>query len=194
MQSIDPLAIPATTFGYALRGEEGNEKITNTSQSTVIGNFNLGDGTNTIDNNVSANFITDGIMFVGPTKESFFNNKGLLRTTQMPIRTIALNGSFAQYKTGTFQANLDYKINQIDRINATGTGSLDGALDVRIHNRALVNPGFYKKAFFTAGEGLLEEDLQLVVKRSAIVDYGIEHDANNAFLTTTLISKATEIT
>ena len=101
----------------------------------------------------------------------------------MPIRTIALNGSFAQYKTGTYQANLDYKINQIDRINATGTGSLDGALDVRIHNRALVNPGFYKKAFFTAGEGLLEEDLQLVVKRSAIVDYGIEHDANNAFLT-----------
>ena len=77
VQSIDPLAIPATTFGYALRGEEGNEKITNTSQSTVIGNFNLGDGTNTIDNNVSANFITDGIMFVGPTKESFFNNKGL---------------------------------------------------------------------------------------------------------------------
>ena len=179
---VDPAPIPATTFGYALKGEEGSETIQNTAYAMIIGDVDLGSGINKFDNQENSTYVTDGEMFIGPTKESLFLNSGLLRTTQMPVRDIKLNGSFTQERTGTYQANLDYKINKIDWIKATGEGNLSGDLLVRIHNRALVDPGQYRKAFFTADLGLDKKEMALKVYPSAIVDYTIHYDQNSAYL------------
>ena len=75
----------------------------------------------------------------------------------MPVRDIKLDGSFTQDTTGIYQSNLDYKTNVIDHIHATGEGSVSGELLVRIHNRALVDPGQYRRNFFTADLGLINQ-------------------------------------
>ena len=198
IQPIDPAPIPVTTFGYALKGEEGNELVENTPNSFIIGDVHLGSGTNKFDNQVNSTYITDGEIYIGPSKESLFLNSGFLRTTQMPVRDIKLDGSFTQDTTGIYQSNLDYKTNVIDHIHATGEGSVSGELLVRIHNRALVDPGQYRRNFFTADLGLINQQsakgisasnlgpdsqpIALNVYPSAIVDYGINYGQRSVSL------------
>lgn len=112
-----------TGGAFAVSATDGDDVIYN--HGTIIGNVELGDGTNAFFNRSGGNFLSGESVSVGTgntlTNEGVLSpgGKGLTKTT-------ALNGNLVQTDTGRFVVDLDEGGAGADRIDISGTAQFDG--------------------------------------------------------------------
>jgi uncharacterized protein with beta-barrel porin domain len=136
--------------GMAVRGDSGNETIDN--HGRLSGNIDLGAGANRFDNLAGSAFLPGESVGLGGGP---LTNAGTLSPGGVNvIRTTALTGSYTQTAEGLYQADLDTRSLSADKIDATGTASLDGTLELGLSRRGLVRPGTYLVDLIAADAGV----------------------------------------
>ncbi|UGY07397.1 autotransporter domain-containing protein [Bradyrhizobium quebecense] len=188
------LATMAGINGTAVRGGVGNEAIT--SFGHMIGSIDLGTGTNSIDNkpynnnpSLMAGVFDAGavINLGGPAAGNVLTNEGLLSPGALfNVLTTNLNGNFVQTTAGScgafalptstcgyFGVDLDLKSATADRLNATGTVNVSGAVVVNIGNAGDATPGTNTLTIISAAGGETHPNLAVQAQQTAVAQYSL---------------------
>lgn len=158
MDGIDGLAISATT---------GNEVIDNTGR--VVGNVDLGSGSNAMNNAVDALFESGGTVNLGGPG-SALTSAGTLSPggAGLGLET-QLNGDFVQASSGLFAMELDFANNAMDALAATGTVAVAGDIVLDRLNTQLVRPGDFLRPVFQADNGFSNNGVSFEFAPSVVV-------------------------
>ena len=188
------LATMAGIKGTAVTGGVANEAIT--SFGHIIGSIDLGTGTNSIDNKpyntnptLSAGVFDSGVTvnLGGPAAGNLLTNEGLLSPGAfLNVMTTNENGSFLQTAPGScgglgvptstcgyFGVDLDLKSAMADRLNATGTANVSGAVVVNIGNAGDATPGSNTLTIISAAGGETHPNLVVQAQQTAVAQYSL---------------------
>lgn len=119
--------------GVAVRGNLGNETIEN--KGTILGNIELGAGTNQLINEQAGTFFTGTVVNLGtadPLNNTLTNHGTLSSGPVGGVQTTALTGNIVQTGTGEYIVDVNAAAGTADRINATGTANLAGTVVVNL--------------------------------------------------------------
>lgn len=174
--------ITTTAFvkGLALSGTSGNDTVEN--NDLITGNVKLAGGANAFNNNVdTARFNMGQTVDLGLASNRLYNNGTIELGNTGKIETVStteLGGTFEQTASANMETDFDFvagnvKVGKIDRINATGSASLDGTLDLLVVNPNAAAPGTHEVTFFTTQQDMTLQDLTLNAPVSAVAMYDI---------------------
>lgn len=109
--------------GNVILASNGNDTVT--SSSWLIGNINLGSGTNQLTNASGGTLRAGNSLNLGGGN---FTNSGTLAIFDDGPGATTVNGSFTQTATGQWQVYVDYSKNQADLLTVTGPANLSGTI------------------------------------------------------------------
>jgi hypothetical protein len=162
------LTTVAGVAGYAIRGEGGNEVVTNFG--TVVGSIDLAAGNNRFDNEVDASLMSGSVVMLGDG--NLLHNKGVLSPGgDGVVQTTAVTGRLLQADSGVYRVDLDFAGDVPDRIVVTGDADLAGQVAVSTLDTASIVPGDRDVTILTAAGGVTDSGLSLSVADSAVVGY-----------------------
>ncbi len=166
--------------GLAVSGTSGNDTIEN--NELIIGSLKLAGGTNRFNNNLETSLFNMGTTVdLGLASNQLYNNGTIRLADTGKIETVSttdLSGTFVQTVSANMEADFDFVsgdtiVGKIDRINATGSASLDGTLDLFVVNPNAAAPGTHEVTFFTTQQDMTLQDLTLNAPVSAVAMYDI---------------------
>ncbi|WP_169054295.1 autotransporter outer membrane beta-barrel domain-containing protein [Nitratireductor sp. XY-223] len=170
----------ALVDGLAVSGTTGNDTIEN--NGLVTGDIKLAGGINAFNNRVdAARFNMGKTVDLGLASNRLFNN-GIIELADTgkieTVSTTQLGGTFVQTATANIMADFDFvsgdtKVGKIDRIDATGSASLDGTFDLFVVNPNAAAPGTHEVTFFTTQQDMTSQNLVLNAPVSAVAEYDI---------------------
>jgi uncharacterized protein with beta-barrel porin domain len=151
----------------------GNETVSNFG--TVTGNVSLGAGANAFNNKLGASFNTGAMVALG--SENTLNNAGTLSPGGAHrVMTTDITGNLVQASAGKFVTDLDFLNAQADRLNVSGTSSLDGNIAINLVNPGYASPGNTQLTLVMSSEGVIEKsNLALSVAPSAVIGYELRY-------------------
>jgi len=165
-------------LGWGIRGEEGNEAVSN--EGTYRGNFDLGSGTNSFTNELEATFDSGPQLLLGDASNLLSQHGVMILGGPDNVERSILTGSFIQSATGETFAELDFDSPDpnrdgglIDQLFATGTADLAGRIDVSLLNPQLVPVGSFSKTLITGAMGLTDSGLMLRTAPSVVITYDL---------------------
>ena len=163
----------------AIVGTTGNDAII--SNKGVIGNIDLGTGTNSFLNTVTSTLLTlDYVKLNG----GLLTNDGLLTPGGAGlVQTTRVEGGFKQSGTGTFLANLDLgktgKAGEIDRLDITGSLDLKGKFVLQIADPGHILPGDHTATILNGSGTVTSSGMQLVAPTSSIATFELRTTADD---------------
>ena len=161
--------------GWAMIGGTGNELVDNTG--LFSGQVDLGAGVNTFVNHAGA-VVDPGTSFLLGAPTNRIVNSGLLSPGAVNREmTTNLAGSLEQTPTGTYLVDLDLVGVTADRINATGTASVGGTVQVNLPNLAASVPytksGTRDLTIVSAAQGTTTQPPALQALQTAVVTHSL---------------------
>jgi hypothetical protein len=158
--------------GITVVGGSGNETFDN--YGTFVGLFELGGGINAFHNHAGATIVPGATINMGGPTEVLDNGGTLSPGGAGTVQTTTLNGSLSQSTGGTYLVDLDLKTLTADRINATGTASMGGALTLNFDNIQALKPGTTSMTILSAAGGTTNTGLHLTNPSSAVAQYTLK--------------------
>ncbi|MBX3695429.1 MAG: autotransporter outer membrane beta-barrel domain-containing protein [Steroidobacteraceae bacterium] len=166
--------------GFAFTGGDGGDSIVN--DGLVLGNVTLGGGANAFANRAGGTFYSGTTLDLGDAG-NLFTNDGVLAPGAADLALVTqLGGSFRQGADAQSIFELDFASDTIDSLFASGTATLDGAVDVSLLNVHRIRPGSHVKTLYSGAGGLTNEGLTLTAQPSIVIDYRLLTDATTAAL------------
>ena len=170
------IASAAMIDGEAILAGNGNEAVD--SDGVLVGSIDLGTGANSLLNRQAGAVYSGTLIFLGAG--NVFTNQGLLSPGgQGRVLTTLLTGNYVQSPTGVYGVDLDFartgKPGEADRLNATGTASLSGQIDLDVLNKAKVLPGDHTVVIVNATGGVSQTGLSLAAPVSAIAAFNLRY-------------------
>jgi uncharacterized protein with beta-barrel porin domain len=142
--------------GLAIRATTGNETVSNFG--TVIGNVDLGAGTNAFNNMAGGLFNSGASVNLGAGNT--LTNAGTLSPGGAgTIQSTALTGNLVQTTTGRLAIDLDIAGGSADRVNVSGSANLAGAVRMQVFNPQL---GPFQQTIASAVGGVTNNGLSLL--------------------------------
>jgi hypothetical protein len=157
--------------GITVVGGSGNETFDN--YGTLIGQVELGGGVNAFHNHVGATIAPGTSINLGSPGE-VLDSVGIISPGNSGVvQTTALNGSINQSATGVYLVDIDLGSQTADRINATGTANLNGAVTLNFDNIQALKPGTTQLTILSAAGGATDNGLHLTNPNTAVAQYNL---------------------
>ncbi|NOZ32851.1 MAG: hypothetical protein GXP01_07220, partial [Alphaproteobacteria bacterium] len=154
--------------GMAILGTNGNERIDNFG--TVIGNVDLGGGSNTFINHQNCRYLSGAVANLGSGGRLL--NAGVISPGGAGNpQTTTLSGEFIQSNTGEYLVDVDFAGNHADRISVSGKAEVGGQVNLNTLNPGSLLPGDYRLVIVSGEGGVTNSTTNLLVPSSAVVDY-----------------------
>ena len=142
--------------GLAIRADTGNDTVSNFG--TVIGNVDLGTGTNAFNNMAGGLFNSGASVNLGAGNT--LTNAGTLSPGGAgTILTTSLTGNLAQTTTGRLAIDFDIAGGSADRADVSGSANLAGAVRMQVFNPQL---GPFQRTVLSAVGGTTNTGLSLL--------------------------------
>ncbi len=142
--------------GLAIGASTGNDTVSNFG--TVIGNVDLGTGTNAFNNMAGGLFNSGATVSLGAGNT--LTNAGTLSPGGAgTILTTALTGNLVQTATGRLAIDFNMAGGSADRVNVSGTANLAGAVQVQVQGATL---GPWQQTVLSAAGGTTNSGLSLL--------------------------------
>ncbi len=156
-------------LGFAFRGGAGGDFVDN--HGVVMGNIDLGGGANGFANNADGTLYSGTSLNLGGPSNVLVND-GIIApgADGLAVRT-ALDGSFRQSAGGVSNIEIDYAARDNDRVMATGSAEVGGALNLSLFNVARIQSGVTFNAVYTANGGVTHAGVTLNTAPSVVVSY-----------------------
>jgi len=176
---INLMGVTSAVSNLAIVGTTGNDTIN--SHKGVIGNIDLGTGTNAFNNLSTATLQSlDYVKLNGGllTSDGIFTpgGNGLVQTTRV-------EGDFTQTATGVFLADLDLgktgKAGEIDRLDVTGKLDLKGKFVLQIMDPGHIRPGDHTATILNGVGALTASGLVLVAPTSSVATFALKTTADD---------------
>ncbi len=125
----EELATVLSTFSpLAISGTYGNDRVENSKASgtlgRIIGNVELADGVNSMQNFADASFV--GLNKIG-LGGGTFTNDGMMTNEGIGVfGAVAVSGGYLQSGSGDFVTDIDLNAEKTDRLDLTGAGNFAG--------------------------------------------------------------------
>ena len=152
------------TSDRAIIGGDGNEAVN--SAGLIVGNIDLGGGTNSLSNE------EDGLIETRSTVNlngGLFNNAGVVDVGGFEVvTTTGLTGDYQQTGTGNFAGDFSFGLEPSDLLDVTGNASVGGKLTPHLMRLATLAP---PETFIRAAAGAT--DAGITVEDTLTIDYGI---------------------
>jgi hypothetical protein len=176
---INLMGVVSAASNLAIVSTTGNDTIN--SHRGVVGNIDLGSGTNAFNNLSTA--VLQSLDFVKL-------NGGLLKTDGVLtpggnglVQTTRVEGDFTQTASGVFLADLDLgktgKAGEIDRLDVTGKLDLKGKFVLQIMDPGHILPGDHTATILNGVGALTSSGLQLVAPTSSIATFELKTTADD---------------
>ncbi|MGV8990573.1 MAG: hypothetical protein ACOH1Q_04125 [Thiobacillus sp.] len=141
--TLNALSIPSYSSGgygpFAIFGTSGNETVNN--YGAVIGNVNLGTGSNVFNNKLGGTLVSGPSVMIGGT----LTNDGAISLGGLGnVFTTFVSGNLVQGGTGALSLDLDFGTGTADRINVSGFASLSGSVVINPLNPEQIKPATSK--------------------------------------------------
>jgi len=156
--------------GMTFLGASGDDQVNNFH--IVLGNVDLGAGSNAFNNYRGATFyagktvaLGDGNLLTNSGNISL-GGKGVLQQTD-------LLGNFLQTPTGVSFVDLNFDGNRADVMAGSGTAQVSGQIALNVMNPTELMPGQHDVVVVSGADGAVNAGASLAVKDSAVVDYRI---------------------
>ncbi|MFA5899616.1 MAG: autotransporter outer membrane beta-barrel domain-containing protein [Hyphomicrobium sp.] len=148
----------------AIIGGEGDEAVA--SEGRIIGNIDLGRGTNGLTNKLGGFIETRTTINLNG---GAFDNAGEMDMGGFEIvTTTALTGSYEQTTTGNFIGDFSFGVEPSDLLDVTGSANVGGILTPHLMRLAVLSP---PETFIRAGGGATDDGIS--VQDTLTIDYGI---------------------
>jgi len=156
-------------YGRAIVSNDGNETINN--YGTITGSLDLGAGSNAF-NNLSGGRLNAGAI-VNLGAGNTLNNHGTLSLGGVDqVMATTVTGNLVQTSTGTYVTDVDFKNAQADRLDVSGTSSLDGKIVINPVNGGSAAPGSKQFTIVSSAGGVVDKsNLALSFAPSAVTSY-----------------------
>ena len=142
--------------GLAIAAGTGNDTVSNFG--TVIGNVDLGTGTNAFNNMAGGLFNSGATVSLGASNT--LTNAGTLSPGGAGmIQTTALTGNLVQGTTGRLLTDVSIAGGTADRINVSGTAILAGTVQLQAQNLTF---GAWQQTVLSAAGGVTNNGLSLL--------------------------------
>lgn len=144
-----------------------------TNYGTIIGNVDLGGGTNILDNKAGGLLEVGTVLSIGAGNT--VNNDGTISPGGTgTVETTALTGGLAQSATGALAIDLDAAAGTSDRVDVSEAADLDGVVKLSVAGLAIAGG---TTTVLTAGDGVTLDGLELIAS-PALQAFLIYPDAN----------------
>jgi hypothetical protein len=165
------LATRSGPLGLAFLGGAGGDYIDN--HGALMGNIDLRGGANGFANNVGAVLYSGTLLNLGDPANVFTNN-GVISpgANQLAVET-QLFGSYVQSATGTADLEIDFLRRAADRLMATGTVEVGGAINLSLMNTYAIQSGTTWRPLFNGARGVSTAGVVLHAPQSIVVDYDL---------------------
>jgi hypothetical protein len=162
--------------GTAVVATSGNDAIINNGR--VVGNVDLGSGTNRFDNAAGALFDAGATVRLGAGNK--LGNDGVLSPGGVGrALDTTVTGDLSQSATGTLLVDMDAMTQQSDHVSVSGTADLGGRVRLAVHNPAPVRS---RIALVSAVDGVSAADLALDASASAVARYALVRESRQVLL------------
>lgn len=152
----------------------GNDTVDN--HGMVVGDVALGAGSNAFNNLVGGLYYSSAIADLGG---GLLTNDGTLDPGGPDtIQTTALSGGFTQSAGGDYAVDVDMAANTSDRIDATGSASVNGTVTPNLLNLA----SHSSTTILTASGGVTDNGLALGVSDSFFIDFELLYPTSTEVL------------
>ncbi|WP_417318676.1 hypothetical protein [Emcibacter sp.] len=166
--------------GMAMLAGAGNEMVDN--YGFILGQVDLGSGTNGFFNHTGATFAPGAVVSLGDANFMVIN-EGVLAPGGMELaQSVALTGSYQQTADAVSMNELDFASDVVDQVLATGTVDLGGELVVSLLNKGNIKTGDYSKTLFSADQGLTDHGVSLLTQPSQVITYDMVQEPNGGDL------------
>lgn len=144
-----------------------------TNYGKIIGNVDLGGGTNILDNKAGGLLEVGTVLSIGAGNT--VNNDGTISPGGTgTVETTALTGGLAQSATGALAIDLDATAGTSDRVDVSEAADLDGVVKLSVAGLAIAGG---TTTVLTAGDGVTLDGLELIAS-PALQAFLIYPDAN----------------
>jgi len=157
--------------GVTVIGGSGNETFDN--YGNLIGQVQLGGGTNIFRNHAGATIVPGLVIDMGSPTAVLNNDATISPGNTGVVLTTALNGSYAQSGSGTFLVDLDLNTLTADRLNVSGSASLNGAVTLNLDNIPKLRPGSTALTILSANGGTTNAGVRLTNTSTAVAHYSL---------------------
>jgi uncharacterized protein with beta-barrel porin domain len=163
----------------AIFASTGNDAII--SNKGVIGNIDLGTGTNSFLNSVNSTLQT--LDYVKLNGGLLTNDGTLTPGGNGLVQTTRIEGGFKQSGTGVFLTDLDLgktgKAGEIDRLDVTGSLDLKGKFVLQIADPGHILPGDHTATILNGSGTVTSSGMQLVAPTSSIATFELKTTADD---------------
>jgi hypothetical protein len=157
--------------GVTVIGGDGNETFDN--YGVLIGRVQLGGGVNLFRNHAGATIVPGSAIDMGSPTAVLNNDATISPGNAGVVQTTALNGSYAQSASGAYLADLDLGTLTADRLNASGSASLNGAVTLNLDNVPQLRPGTTSVTILSAAGGTTNAGVHLTNASTAVAHYSL---------------------
>lgn len=133
MSTLNNGATLSAQSGLAVSGQDGDDTVNNTG--TMTGNVTLGAGTNAFNNQSGGTFNSGSTVTLG-TGNTLTNAGNLSPGGSSTVSTTTITGNLVQTSEGTMTITVDTTAGTADRIDVTGTATLDGTIATNVINQS----------------------------------------------------------
>jgi len=160
--------------GSAIHSTEASEEVRNSG--LVIGSMDLGSGGNAFNNLRSGRLHAGASIDLGVG--NLLTNDGMVSPAGVgEVFTSSVTGNLAQNASGVYIVDVDVKNQQADRINVSGTSTLDGRVEVNRLKSGFAKPGTTEYTVASSAGTILDKSgLELTAAESAVVSYELLDD------------------
>jgi hypothetical protein len=163
--------------GNVVVATTGNDRVENSG--VMIGQFDLGAGTNRFVNTQNAIFIA-GPTLVAGNDSALINSGAVVVGDSGFAQSTTLQGNFEQTASGATYVELDFAAETIDQILATKTAKLDGSVYLTLLNPELAPAGEFSKVLFGGEAGVEDAGLELFTDPSVVINYAVDYSSGTA--------------
>ncbi|WP_298985212.1 autotransporter outer membrane beta-barrel domain-containing protein [uncultured Roseibium sp.] len=131
--TLNNAATLSAQSGLAVSGQDGDDTVNNTG--TITGNVSLGAGANAFNNQSGGTFNSGSTVTLG-SGNSLTNAGNLSPGGESTVGTTTITGNLIQTSAGTMTITVDTTASSADRLNVSGTATLDGSISPHIINQS----------------------------------------------------------
>lgn len=164
--------------GMAIRGTTGDDTIHN--HGTLLGELDLGSGTNRVVNHAGAAMIPGVDLRLGSTQSVLLNEGALAPGGTGLAQPVAMTGSFEQAAGGESLIELDFLSGEIDSIHATGRADVAGRVSLSLLNPHRIQAGTFSMPIFSGDEGAGATAATLVAPESVVMASALNNASGRA--------------
>ncbi|WP_415714940.1 autotransporter domain-containing protein [Roseibium sp.] len=180
MSTLNNGATLSAQSGLAVSGQDGDDTVNNTG--TVTGNVNLGAGTNTFNNQSGGTFNSGSSVTLGDGN-TLTNSGNLSPGGSSTVGTTTITGNFIQTSDGMMTITVDTTAGTADRIDVTGTATLEGSIAPQFINQTR---GAVSATILSATGGTTNSGVSLTALSPALQASLTFPNANDVVLTTSI--------